>query len=627
MSVENEAASAAIKLGVDALGGVIRAGAQVAGEVVKSAASIVTTIPKNTAAFIQALVTRTDSAGRVSIARVMQGGEKPMVFELDAEQYKQFKKEAKHLGVTYGVYTDKTTPGTDIICRASEADLVNHLLHKIGYGQVELVDETQTPATVSEVRDELRAKPELEAVARVEILHEGRVIYSAEYATTEELAEFFEASRNDSTPFNVVLYKDADGRHIDPEPLLEELAHPEIANVSYEDAPKPPEPAIQEVSAEQTIDAPKRPSWIPVGRVDYIDEWGDITGTINFYNEEELVAAAKSDAWFGSETERSQIAVYFSADNSHHALFDRIAAEVNHERTAMTFDNPRSPEGAYISSYGEFGSYYYPNPGEFMRGYPERSGAPPVGYLVDAANGERVAYYSAELMVERYGVALRGESIPQFEVVGNDSAAMTLNQNLSRTLEAEHKANGREFEASAAGEAAVWYEDRAATLWQEERNAASLQSEPTPENTAVGRLVYFGGEDVAEYSSAREMVEQYREDLYTLGMSAPQFEVYGSDIEAEALKSELNRTFNVEFGVGGAGKPTQKVQEPASSTPSRSAQRGSSAASQKSERPRRNAREAIAEAKTILAERAAAQTLTKEKTAAPAKAAAPKQQR
>ena len=338
MSVENEAASAAVKLGVDLVGGVARAAIPLATEAMKSLANIVATIPKNTAAFVQALMTRTDSAGRVNIARVLQGGERPMIFELNSEQYAQFKREAKNYGITYSTYTDKTTPGTDVICRASQAELVDHLLQKIGVGQVSLVDETQTPTTLQDVA-EAKLSPDLEAVGRVEYLRDGRVIFSEECPNAATLSEVLEASADATESFNVVLYNDSEGRHLDIEPMMEGMKNPEIVSVSYEAAPeRVPEPERTSPEAFTEADELAADTAL-VGRIEYLDEQGEVNASLSFNNPEELAAVARSDAWFADAAEKSNIVLYHTADDSHFVVYNQIAADIDNERTSVTYEN------------------------------------------------------------------------------------------------------------------------------------------------------------------------------------------------------------------------------------------------------------------------------------------------
>ena len=181
--------------------------------------------------------------------------------------------------------------------------------------------------------------------------------------------------------------------------------------------------------------APSRRMRMPAGRVDYFTDLSEVGSSIEFMDAERLVELVKHNAWFAEAAERSNVIIYISDSPAHQTLYDAVAAVVNPERTSVAYENPKSPEGHRILDgvyYAEYDATINPN----ARSSP--SIEPLVGYLTYPDSGARVAYFSADEMRGRYRSDLSSSVLAElpsretyFEVIGNDSAAVELRNELT----------------------------------------------------------------------------------------------------------------------------------------------------------------------------------------------------
>ena len=76
--------------------------------------------------------------GKTNMMRLLKDGDELRVLPMTRDQYRQFKHMAKKT-VLYSPFTDrKSTDGKlDVVIKAKSIPMVNHILKRIGYGEVE----------------------------------------------------------------------------------------------------------------------------------------------------------------------------------------------------------------------------------------------------------------------------------------------------------------------------------------------------------------------------------------------------------------------------------------------------------------------------------------------------------
>ena len=105
-------------------------------EVTESAMKLVGLGAKNLAALLIAVANDHQKvAGLTNLRRLMQDGDQKVVFSVKADDMKEFAEKAKDFGVLYvtvkhkGMHTDTF----EIITRASDAQMINHIMERMGY--------------------------------------------------------------------------------------------------------------------------------------------------------------------------------------------------------------------------------------------------------------------------------------------------------------------------------------------------------------------------------------------------------------------------------------------------------------------------------------------------------------
>jgi hypothetical protein len=105
-------------------------------EVTESAMKQVGLGAKNLAALLIAVANDNQKvAGVTNLRRLMQDGDQKVVFSVKADDMKEFAEKAKDFGVLYVTVKHKgmDTDTFEIITRASDAQMINHIMERMGY--------------------------------------------------------------------------------------------------------------------------------------------------------------------------------------------------------------------------------------------------------------------------------------------------------------------------------------------------------------------------------------------------------------------------------------------------------------------------------------------------------------
>ncbi|WP_409969679.1 PcfB family protein [Bengtsoniella intestinalis] len=88
--------------------------------------------------------------GKVNMAKILRQTRDIRVFPMDAQQYKQFQRQAKGQKILYSAIKDKATGAVDLVMPVTELDRANHIFNRIQYHDVKdnpLVQEEPTAPT------------------------------------------------------------------------------------------------------------------------------------------------------------------------------------------------------------------------------------------------------------------------------------------------------------------------------------------------------------------------------------------------------------------------------------------------------------------------------------------------
>ncbi|WP_409967233.1 PcfB family protein [Bengtsoniella intestinalis] len=74
--------------------------------------------------------------GKVNMAKILRQTRDIRVFPMDAQQYKQFQRQAKGQKILYSAIKDKATGAVDLVMPVTELDRANHIFNRIQYHDV-----------------------------------------------------------------------------------------------------------------------------------------------------------------------------------------------------------------------------------------------------------------------------------------------------------------------------------------------------------------------------------------------------------------------------------------------------------------------------------------------------------
>lgn len=105
-------------------------------EITETAVKLAGLGAKNLAALLLAVANDNQKvAGVTNLRRLMQDGDQKVVFSIKGEDMKEFAEKAKDFGVLYVTVKHKLMDaGTyEIITRASDTQMINHIMERMGY--------------------------------------------------------------------------------------------------------------------------------------------------------------------------------------------------------------------------------------------------------------------------------------------------------------------------------------------------------------------------------------------------------------------------------------------------------------------------------------------------------------
>ena len=111
-------------------------------------------IPHNIQALLNALNGEESRETQMKLASILRGGERPIVFSLNAKKLARFRAAARRNGLAYASVGERDAQGAAVLCRASAAETVKDMLEKIGCSEV--VVQCYIPQTEEDNRPNVR---------------------------------------------------------------------------------------------------------------------------------------------------------------------------------------------------------------------------------------------------------------------------------------------------------------------------------------------------------------------------------------------------------------------------------------------------------------------------------------